>query len=139
VRGSFLANIDFSNIALPSQLKNYQEILNLIVNHDTEGAIEMIKNLKVREIVGIRGLNLVLEDINFENGIVETLMWNPLHFAVYFQNLELVKYFIKDLRVNLGLTAPKSNAETEKDPVNTDRYPEDKLMTLLLAYDRKDP
>lgn len=42
------------------------------------------------------------------------------------------------MRINLAITAPKSNAENEKDPVNTNWYPEDKLMTLLLAYDRKD-
>lgn len=131
--------MDFSHIALPSQLKNYNEVLNLIVNHDTEGVKEMLRNMKVKEIVGIRGLNLILEDVRFEEGMVETLMWNPLHFAVYFQNFELVKYFVKDMRINLGLNAPKSVAETEKDAMNSDRFPEDKLMTLLLAYDRKDP
>lgn len=44
----------------------------------------MLKKMKVTEIVGIRGLNLVIEDIDFEQGPVETLMWNPLHFAVYY-------------------------------------------------------
>ena len=66
-------------------------------------------------------------------------MWNPLHYAVYYQNLDLVKYFIKDMKINLGVTGPKSNADHEKDAVNNDRYPEDKLMTLLLAYDRRNP
>jgi len=139
VRGSFLANVDYQNIALPSQLKNYQEILTLICKHETEAVKEMMRKLSITEVVGIRGLNMEINDIGFENGPVETLMWNPLHFAVYFQNLELVQYMVKDMRINLGLTAPKSNAESEKDPVNTDRYPEDKLLTLLLAYDRKDP
>lgn len=82
---------------------------------------------------------MVLESIDFEEGQVETLMWNPLHFAVYYQNFDLVKYFIKDMRINLGMTGPKANADSEKDAVNNDRYPEDKLMTLLLAYDRRDP
>jgi hypothetical protein len=43
------------------------------------------------------------------------------------------------MRINLGLTAPKSNAESEKDPFNNDRYPDDKIMLLLLAYDRRNP
>lgn len=65
-------------------------------------------------------------------------MWNPLHFAVYYQNYELVKFFISDLKVNIALTAPKSNADSEKDAMNTEKYPEDKIMLLLLAYDRRD-
>jgi hypothetical protein len=84
-------------------------------------------------------LNLVIEDIEFEDDPVETLMWNPLHFAVYYQNFDLLKFFLKEMRINLGLTAPKANADSEKDAVNNDRYPEDKIMLLLLAYDRRNP
>lgn len=64
-------------------------------------------------------------------------MWNPLHFAIYYQNLELVKYFVKNMKINLYITGKKSNADHEKEAVNNDRYPEDKLMALLLAYDRR--
>lgn len=42
------------------------------------------------------------------------------------------------MKINLGMTAPKANADSEKDAFNSDRYPEDKLLTLLLAYDRRD-
>lgn len=56
----------------------------LIVNGDTQGAIEMIRKLKVKEIVGIRGLSFHLEDIDFESEPVDTVMWNPVHFAVYY-------------------------------------------------------
>ena len=64
-------------------------------------------------------------------------MWNPLHFAVFYGNFELVKFFLKDMKINIGLTAPKSTADNEKDPVNTEKYPEDKIMLLMLAYDRR--
>lgn len=64
-------------------------------------------------------------------------MWNPLHFAIYYQNFDLVKYFVKEMKINIPLTGMKSNADHEKDAVNNDRYPEDKLMALLLAYDRR--
>lgn len=65
-------------------------------------------------------------------------MWNPLHFAVYYKNIDLVKFFISGLKVNIALTAPKSNSDSEKDACNTEKYPEDKIMLLLLAYDRRD-
>lgn len=99
----------------------------------------MIQKMKIREIVEIRGLNLYIDDIRFESEAIETLMWNPLHFAVYYSNYDLIKFFVKDMRINLGLTAPKANADSEKDAVNYDRYPEDKIMLLLLAYDRMNP
>jgi hypothetical protein len=79
VKGSFYSSIEISTVPLPSLLKIHQEILNLIVTGDTEGVIEMIRKLKVKEIVGIRGLNLHLEDIRLRNEAqMETLMWNPL-------------------------------------------------------------
>ncbi|CDW84307.1 UNKNOWN [Stylonychia lemnae] len=137
-KGSFYSNMDFSHINLPVQLKTYHEILQMIVKGETSKVIELIQEQKFNEIVGIRGLNLTIEDIEFENGQVETIMWNPLHFAIYYQNFELVQYFIKDLKINMGVTGPKSKADLEKDAFNIDRYPEDKIMSLLLAYDRRD-
>lgn len=98
----------------------------------------MIKKLKLREIVCVRGLSLQINDIEYEEDMIDTLMWNPLQFAVYHQNYDLVKYFISEMRVNVGLTGPKANADNEKDAVNTEKYPEDKIMLLLLAYDRRD-
>lgn len=44
----------------------------------------MVRKLKLREIVAIRGLNMQIEDLEFEEDSVETIMWNPLHFAVYY-------------------------------------------------------
>lgn len=66
-------------------------------------------------------------------------MWNPLHFAVYFRNLELVKYLIKEMKVNWSITAPKHPADSERDNVNNEKYTEDKIMLLLLSYERKSP
>eukprot|EP00347_Sterkiella_histriomuscorum_P010472 403376151 len=138
VKGSFYSNMgDFSHIILPVILKTYQEILQSIVKGDTQKVKELIQENNFTEIVSIRGLNMTIEDIEFENGQVETQMWNPLHFAIYYQNLDLVKYFLKEMKINVPITGMKSNADHEKEAVNNDRYPEDKLMALLLAYDRR--
>ena len=67
------------------------------------------------------------------------MMWNPLQFAVYYQNMELLRYLLKEMRVNFALTAPKAPADSERDPVNHDKYTEDKIMLTLIAYDRKNP
>jgi len=97
----------------------------------------MVKKLKLREIVNIRGLQRSIEDLEFEDDTVETLMWNPLHFAVYYSNFDLVRYFVEEMRVNVGMTAPKANAESEKDAFNNLKYQEDKILILLLAFDRR--
>jgi hypothetical protein len=48
----------------------------------------MIKSMGVREVVGVRGLALEIDDIEGSQGdeedAVSTVMWNPLHFAVYY-------------------------------------------------------
>ena len=44
----------------------------------------MIRKLKLREIVAIRGLSLHIDDIEYEEDTLDTYMWNPLHYAVYY-------------------------------------------------------
>lgn len=108
----------------------------------------MMTDMHLQEVVGIRGLNLAIDDIedqdivaagDGEQDSVCTLMWNPLHYAVYYQNTEILKYLIKDMKINLALTAPKAPAENEKESVNNDKYDEDKILVLLLANDRRNP
>ena len=56
MKGSFFSAGDQFGISLPSQLKTYQELLSLILEGETQAVIEMFKKLKIKEIVGIRGL-----------------------------------------------------------------------------------
>jgi len=37
----------------------------------------------------------------------------------------------------LAVSAPKCNAESEQDPTNSVNFPEDKILLLLLACDRR--
>lgn len=84
IKGSFYSNADMSQIPLPTLLKFNIDILQLIVKGENLAVIEIIKKQKLREIVGIRGLSMQIEDLEFEDEPVETIMWNPLHFAVYY-------------------------------------------------------
>ena len=116
----------------------------LIAGGETGSVIALLKSLGCSEVVGVRGLNLQIDDIEDTEGAGEedsvgTLMWNPLHFSVYYQNMDLIRYLLKDMRVNLGLTAPKAPADSERDNANNERYTEDKIMLPLLAYDRRNP
>jgi hypothetical protein len=61
-------------------------------------------------------------------------MWNPLHFAVYYNHLHIVKYIVEVLKVNIGLTCHKPAAESEKDPTNSLSFKEDKIILLLIAF-----
>ena len=63
-------------------------------------------------------------------------MWNPVHFAVYYDHLHIIRYIIEELKVNVGLTVRKHSAESEKDPTNSVSFPEDRILLLLIAVDR---
>ena len=63
-------------------------------------------------------------------------MWNPLHFAVYLDRLNFVKYIVS-MRVNLGLSLQKAPAESEMDPTNSVSFSEDKIMVLLIAVEKR--
>ena len=59
---------------MPSVLKTYQDLLVSVTKGESRSVIDTIRNrLKLREICGIRGL---------QESRVDTVMWNPLHFAV---------------------------------------------------------
>lgn len=45
----------------------------------------------------IRGVNHLVSDLLYEEEGIETVMWNPLHFAVYHGQLDIVKYLVEDL------------------------------------------
>ncbi len=96
------------------------------------------KNTNIKNsVVHIRGSNYVIEDLTIEDGDqIETLMWNPIHYAVYYNHVDIIKYIVEELGVNIGLTVPKPAAESEKDPTNSVSFPEDRIILLLIAIDR---
>ena len=79
-----------------------------------------------------------MADLPYEEEEIETLMWNPLHYAVYHKRLDIVKYLIQDLKVNVSVTAPKAPGESEKEPANSVNFPEDKIMLLMIAFANRD-
>jgi ankyrin repeat protein len=89
------------------------------------------------QIGQVRGLNLFLSDLSFEKDEISTIMWNPLHFAVFNKHLDIVRYFISDLKVSIKTIGPKATYENEKDPTNLDTFPEDKIILLLLAVETR--
>lgn len=80
---------------LPSQLKLFREIIDDTIKGRFDGVTEKLKaNGLEDEIVSVRGTSMIIKDLCFDLEPIDTLMWNPLHYAVYFQHFELVKYFI---------------------------------------------
>lgn len=83
---------------------------------------------------------MLMEDLDFEEDEmgVETAMWNPFHFAVYFGHVDLVRFFVEEMKINIKVTLPKATAESEKDPSNNVNFAEDKIMVLLIALVHRD-
>ena len=65
-------------------------------------------------IVQIRGYSTIKEDL----GDLDTVMWNPIHFAVYQGHLPFLNYLNSNLKINVGITAPKNSAKDEGEQVN---------------------
>lgn len=84
----------------------------------------------------IRGYNVQV-NVDKEAEPIETLMWNPLHFAVFKGHLEVTRFLVEETGCNLAVTAPKSNPESEIDPTNSANFPEDKIFLLLTALEKK--
>ena len=70
---------------LPSRLRLYQEIIEDTIKGRLDGVIAKLKaNGLEDDIVSVRGTSMVIKDLSFEPEPIDTLMWNPLHYAVYF-------------------------------------------------------
>jgi hypothetical protein len=64
-------------------------------------------------------------------------MWNPLHFCAYQGHDEVLKYLADTFQINIGKSAPKSEAQNEGDFVNDqERFIEDTLFILQIALTR---
>jgi hypothetical protein len=56
---------------------------------ETQAVVAMLRTMGLTEVVGVRGLALEIDDIEASKGgdedeSVNTVMWNPLQFAVYY-------------------------------------------------------
>ena len=125
---------------MPALLQWRRECIDSVIAGDLTRFKELISDKSVNflnSVVQIRGSNFIIEDLQIEEGNhIETLMWNPVHFAVYYDHLHIIRYIIEELKVNVGLTVRKHSAESEKDPTNSVSFPEDRILLLLIAVDR---
>lgn len=142
-----LGVMKFSNVPAPQCVKAYVDILQKIstlqptmqnfavINKLLQKQVKKNIDMKQGDIVHIRGLSKVVEDVNdmeflsilkhsgqpvdeSMHAAKNTCMWNPLHFAVYNGNFHMVKHLCEELQVNIGQTAPKNYAQNEGDLVN---------------------
>ena len=85
----------------------------------------------------VRGLDTTV-DVKFEKGEeASTLMWTPLHFAVYYGHLDILKYFIDEYCIKCPIFClSKLPADSENDLLDMLKFLEDKIYSLLLAYEQ---
>lgn len=131
-------NLSKAHVPLPERLQMYKEIIYDVINGDLANLKQKLASIQATEVVHIRGVQNIISDLLYEEDGIETVMWNPLHFAVYHGQLAIVKYLIEELKINLSVTAPKALGESEKDPTNSVNFPEDKIMLLLITYAKRD-
>lgn len=65
-------------------------------------------------------------------------MWNPLNFAVYNGQLDVIRLLTETFKINMARTAPRHQASNEGDMVNDqERYIEDTVFLLQMALVRQ--
>lgn len=70
--------------------------------------------------------------------IKDTCMWNPLQFATYQGHSDVVKYLANEVKIDIGLTAPKNLAINEGEQVNNQEFfIEDTVFVLQMALIRE--
>ena len=78
--------------------------------------------------------------VNFEeyNGEVkDTVMWNPMHMAVYKGHLEVVENLADQFKINILKSGAKAFATNEGDQVNEqESYIEDSIFLLQMALNK---
>lgn len=49
--------------------------------------------------------------------LLNSKMWNPIHFAIFYRQLRVLKYFIQEMNINLkvALDSPGSLDEFHED------------------------
>ena len=48
-------------------------------------------------MINIRGFNTEISDLGFEDEPIETLMWNPIHYAIYHGHINILKYLVEEV------------------------------------------
>jgi hypothetical protein len=70
---------------LPRRLRLYREVIDDVIKGNIDAVTEKLTaNGLLDDIVNIRGTSLIVSNLCFEPEPIDTLMWNPLHYAVYF-------------------------------------------------------
>lgn len=99
---------------------NVEELLKSIYEGKENGEVKgMIQQYRVKEVCHFRGYNVTIpKALNVGNDLAAKLgigpigqvkgdMWNPILFAVYTNNLELLEYMIRSGAVlNINLVKP---------------------------------
>ena len=132
---------ELSGAPTPQVLLWQRDCIASVIKGDLTAFTQLLQhpcNRFPKSVTHIRGYNVEIEDLKIidPDDTIETLMWNPLHFAVYHNHIAIVKHILTSMEVNVGLTVHKSCAESEKDPTNNLEFQEDKIVLLLIALDR---
>ena len=82
-------------------------MISAVIKGNLKTIEDIVESHELKEIAHIRGVCVDIGSLPFEDeDQVDTSMWNPLHFAVYYKHLKIVQYFIDKMKVNDAITLP---------------------------------
>lgn len=76
-------------------------LLQCAIKGDLEMTMKICEIHQLDSILRVTGEYLELDLLGHN---ITTEDWNPLHFAIYFKHVELVKYYMEIIKLNPRLT-----------------------------------
>ena len=95
--------------------------------------------MKQPDFVDLMMLSGLEKNITIDDNQCNTLLWNPLLFAIFYNQTKVVKYFIQECNVNLitCMMDPKIRQNGIDDNGNLEWQPSDVMFGYFLAVHRK--
>jgi len=98
---------------LKRDLKRAPAYIGEFVKFTVTGNVKQLEKILTKEKIKgaehfceLRGLQV--KTFDHQNELIDTMQWNPLHFAIKFRQIKTVQFFQDKMRVNLKLAMEES-------------------------------
>lgn len=107
------------------------DLNSLIYTNKTSRAKTLMSEYQIRSVTGLQSSDEEQTVVLFKRETHHTKHWNPVHFAIYKKNLDLVKQILSQPHENIRL-ATKLDSDGQIDPIEAEAFP------LILACSNED-
>lgn len=99
-------------------------MIKATVNNNVKKVQQIIEQekLDVNDIYEMRGIQVKIFD--YQKALINTRMWNPLHYALYFGQVSVIEYLINDMKMNAKICS--------NQPYTMNEFANDDILSYYL-------